>query len=121
MFEYDAQIALDRAEVGEQRLRVEFPYSGLLLLRGRDDFDKAVIEIVTAGGSVKYPVVVRHMSGLTIEEIFRKHLYMLLPFYVFNLEKGLDTIETDSGELDDFVELYRSIAGRLELDYSILV
>ena len=41
---------------------------------------------------------------------------MLLPFYVFNLEKGLDTIETDSGELDDFVELYRNIAGRLDLD-----
>ena len=116
MFEYDAQIALDRAEVCEQRLRVEFPYSGLLLLRGSDGFDKAVIEIVTSGGSVEYPVVVRHMSGLTIDEIFRKHLYMLLPFYVFNLEKGLDTIEADSGELEDFVELYRNIADRLESD-----
>ena len=41
---------------------------------------------------------------------------MLLPFYVFNLEKGLDAIEADSGELADFVELYSSIAGRLEFD-----
>ena len=41
---------------------------------------------------------------------------MLLPFYVFNLEKGLDTIEEDSGELAVFVELYRNIAGRLDSD-----
>lgn len=29
------------------------------------------------------------LISFTLEEIFRKHLYMLLPFYVFNLEKGL--------------------------------
>ena len=64
MFEYDAQIALDTADVDKQCLRVEFPYSGILLLRGKGDFDKADIELVTPGGAVRYPVAVRRMSTL---------------------------------------------------------
>ncbi len=114
MFEYDAQIALDNAELERHFIRVEFPNSGILLLRGKGGFDKVTIEIVTPGGCVEYPVMVRRMSGLSIDEIFEKHLYMLLPFYIFNMEEKLNLINEDSEELEKFSNLYIEIIDRLE-------
>ena len=99
---------------GAYFIRVEFPNSGILLLRGKGDFDKAMIEIVTPGGSVEYPVMVRRMSGLSIDEIFAKHLYMLLPFYIFNLEGELDLINENGEELEKFSKFYIEIIERLE-------
>ena len=113
MFEYDAQIALDTADVDKQCLRVEFPYSGILLLRGKGDFDKADIELVTPGGAVRYPVAVRRMSDLDLDVIFDKDLYFLLPFYIFNYESRLNAIDSNPEELEKFVEMYREMVEEL--------
>lgn len=118
MFEYDAQIALDRAKLGKHNLRVVFPYSGILLLRGEGDFDETTIEIVTPGGSIEYPIAVRRMSGLSIDDIFEKHLYMLLPFYIFKVEGQLDSINESRDELERFLGFYIEIMNRLETDMS---
>ena len=114
MFEYDAQIALDQAGLGTQYLRVEMPYSGILLLRGKGDFEQAEIELVTPGGTVRYPIAVRRMSDLSLEGIFEKRLYLLLPFYIFNLESRLNRINEDPDELESFSDIYRDILSRLE-------
>ena len=105
MFEYDAQIALDHAELGKHCLYVDFPYSGILLLRGKGGFDEVDIELSTPGGTVRYPVRVRRMSELSLDDIFEKHLYLVLPFYIFNLENKLDGMDTDSDELEKFSNL----------------
>lgn len=116
MFEYDAQIALDSAGMEKRLLKVEFPYSGILLLRGKGNFDTADVEIITPGGMIKYPVMVGRMSDLELEEIFDRHLYLLLPFYIFNLEGSLEKIDDDPGELERFSDVYRDIIARLEED-----
>ncbi|MCR5702699.1 MAG: hypothetical protein K6G76_11220 [Lachnospiraceae bacterium] len=90
------------------------PYSGILLLRGSGDFDKAYVKLSTPGGSVEYPIAIRRMSELGIEDIFEKHLYMLLPFYIFNMESSLDAINEDSERLEEFSDVYRDILARLE-------
>ena len=118
MFEYDAQIALDKAELGRHHIRVEFPNSGILLLRGKGNFDSVTVEIVTSRGCVEYPVIVRRMSGLSIDEIFEKHLYMLLPFYIFNLEGKLNLINENGEELEKFSKFYIEIIERLESEMS---
>lgn len=116
MFEYDAQIALDHADMDEHCLRVEMPYSGILLLRGKGKFDQVETELTTPGGTVRYPVAVRRMSALSLEDIFEKRLYLLLPFFIFNFEGKLNRINGDPGELENFSDIYREILSRLELE-----
>ena len=113
MFEYDAQIALDNAFVDKQRIRVEFPYSGIFLLRGDGEFSSAEVEIITPGGELCYPVEIRRMSDIDLEEIFARKLYFLLPFYIFNFEKQLDDINADVGKLDDFCGMFSDVSDRL--------
>ena len=114
MFEYDVQVALDSSEIEEHCLRVDMPYSGILLLRGSGDFDKAYVKLSTPGGNVEYPIAIRRMSELGVEDIFEKHLYMLLPFYIFNMEGSLSDINEDSEKLEEFSDTYRDILSRLE-------
>lgn len=116
MFEYDAEIALDDAEIDGHLIRVAFPYSGILVLRGKRSFERAYVEILTSGGNVRYPVEVQWMSDIDLDIIFEKHLYYLLPFYIFNLEDKLDEINRDDSELEDFSEVYRDIVAKLEED-----
>lgn len=47
MFEHDAQIALDSARLEQNFLKMEFPYSGILLLRKKGNFDSADVDIIT--------------------------------------------------------------------------
>ena len=114
MFEYDSQIALDMSELDTGCLRVTFPYSGILILRGKPKLNEAFIEMITPGGTVRYPIKIRYMSELDLDMIFEKHLYMLLPFYIFNLETWLNKIVDDQEELESFSEILRDIMARLE-------
>ncbi|SFC94051.1 hypothetical protein [Butyrivibrio sp. YAB3001] len=91
IFEYDAQVAIDEGDRNIERLRVKFPNSGLLLLRksGRAP-SKASIEMEMPDGNVaSYTVPIIQMSDVTLEEIFVKRLYLLIPFYMFNYEERL--------------------------------
>ena len=115
MFEYDAQISLDLADLEKHCLHVDFPYSGILLLRGKGDFEQVDIELSTPGGTVRYPVMVRRMSELSLSDIFEKHLYLLLPFYIFNLENELNAMDSDPTELRKFADMYRDIIASLEM------
>ena len=112
----DAQIALDTKELSDNHMCVEFPYSGILVLRGERTFDKAYIELSTPGGELRYPIEIRYMSDVTIDMIFEKHLYMLLPFYIFNLEEYLDEINADDMKLESLADIYRNIIESLDDD-----
>ena len=116
IFEYDSQIAKNTYEDNIYRLRVSFPNSGLLLLRGpADSTDHAVIEIVMADGKeTSYIVPIMKMSDYTIDDIFREKLFMLIPFYIFNYENRLPAIDKNEDEINNLFEEYKSIFDRLE-------
>ena len=97
MFEYDAHISLDLADLDKHCLHVDFQLS-------------------TPGGTIRYPVMVRRMSELSLSDIFEKHLYLLLPFYIFNLENELNAMDSDPAELEKFADIYRDIISRLEME-----
>ena len=88
IFEYDSQIAKNFSENSLYRLKINFPNSGLLLLRGSHDApEKARIDIaVPAGKTVSYDIPIMKMCDYTVEDIFREKLFMLIPFYIFNYE-----------------------------------
>ncbi len=118
IFEYVSQIALDEAERTPTKLRIRFPYTGLLLLNGGDNVaDKAEIDIITPDGEIKYNVPIIKRKNIELDEIFNKKLYFLIPFYILNYKDKLNELEKDEGNWNDLVQHYKEIFRRLESEY----
>lgn len=114
LFEYGSQIAIEEAEETDYVLRIKMPNTGLLLLReSRKAPEKATIVIETPGGSTSYYVPIIKEADFSVDMIFEKQLYMLIPFYIFKFEKELDAINRDEKRIENMLELYRDITARL--------
>ena len=115
MFEYDAQIAIDSAEIDGNRLTVKFPNSAVLYLRSNSTTpDIMQVQIETPGGSISYEVHVIKINNYTIDDIFDKELYFYIPFYIFTFEPSFGIIEKDKERLEQLKDQYNDIVHRLE-------
>ncbi len=116
VFEYGTQIAKDTSITNLYRARFAFPNSGVLLLRTTKETPKhASIEIVLPDGKeISYDVPLVKVSDYTIEDIFDKRLYMLVPFYIFNYEAQLPKINQSELKIDELFAKYSHIFTRLE-------
>ena len=119
MFEYNTQIALDEAQKSTDTIRLRFPHTGLLLLRESPNAPhRARVEMELPGGQIpSYEVPIIRMSDYTIDDIFEKKLYMLIPFYMFNYESRLDEINRSEEETGTFIKMYDGIFGRLKAEH----
>ena len=82
IFEYDAQIALDEGEIEGETIKVTFPNTAVLYLRNSSKTpDSMKVRIIVPGDSAEYTVPIIKMADYTADDIFRKKLYMLIPFY----------------------------------------
>ena len=84
------------------------PNASVIFLRSeRTTPDEMIIEIITPGGNVGFKVPVMKVKSYSLSEIFRKELYFLLPFYIFNMEKDFPVYDKDPSplkkEYNDFV------------------
>ena len=61
--------------------------------------DEIVIEMITPGGKVEFKVPVMKIKTYSLKEIFRKELYFLLPFYIFNKEEDFLVYDKDPSQL----------------------
>ena len=114
IFEYDAQIALDESEIEGETIKVTFPNTAVLYLRNsRKTPDSMKVRIIVPGDSAEYTVPIIKMADYTADDIFRKKLYMLIPFYIFNFEKQFEIINQDEEKLKEVVKEYRSILKKL--------
>ena len=96
IFEYDSQMALEGAYASNNKLVLEYPHSAILYLRHNSNTpDNMEITIKTPGGEVSYKVPVIKME-YSIDEIFRKKLLFLIPFYIFCYEKEFPEMENSS-------------------------
>ena len=116
IFEYDSQIAKNQAEGSLYKLKVNFPNSGLLLLRGSAEApDHAEIEIsMPDDRAVSYHVPIVKMSDYTVDDIFREKLFMLIPFYIFNYERQLPDIDKSEDDINRLLNVYSDVFDRLE-------
>ena len=114
-FQYDSFIASDeRIFKDKYNLTVRYPRSGLLVLRSNGNPpETATITIETDGGNVTYPIKVIKVSDYSIEEIFDKHLFLLIPFYIFNYEKELKHYEKNEKVMESLAKKYESILDKL--------
>lgn len=117
MFEYDTQLALENREVTAGALVVHFPDSAIVALRHTKNMPEVMtVMIRTPGGEVSYAVPVLKVRQYTVEEIFEKKLYFLIPFHIFVYEKSFKELEENSEKLAKLEEEYTAIVNRLEED-----
>ncbi|WP_026663414.1 hypothetical protein [Butyrivibrio proteoclasticus] len=115
MFEYDSQTALDESKSEGNILRVRFPYAGLLLLRkSLSSPDRAEVIIETPKGEVSYDIKIIKISDFSIDSIFENHLYLMIPFYIFNYESEFKSINEDAERTEDLADVFRNIMDRLD-------
>lgn len=115
LFEYDAQIALDEGDITEETLTVTFPNTAVLYLRTyRKTPDKMKYVIVTPGGTVQYDIPVMKVQAYSLDDIFEKHLLMLIPFYIFSHEKGFSEYNSNKQKLEELKAEYQELLERLD-------
>ena len=115
MFQYDVTVALEGKRKENGRYVVEFPASCVIYLRhNKNTKDKeTVLVCMPDGRTLEYNVPVLKSQKYGKEEIFRKKLYVLLPYYILKYEKQLEQIETEEDRRQRFLEEYEDICGRL--------
>ena len=94
MFQYISMIAVDESTQDHFKVRSRYPNTGLLVLREKGDPPKkAIFEIELPNGKmVSFDAPIMRESDFTVDMMFEKKLYLMLPFFMFNMEKDFDEI-----------------------------
>jgi len=115
MFEYDTQIALEHAEITREGMVVELPKAAVIYLRSSKNTPSALkVKVKTPGGNVTYEVPIIKLSRYTVEELFEKKLYFLIPFHIFVYENLFLVYDKDEEKLSELKKVYEVIMSRLE-------
>ena len=116
MFEYDALDALENSSSARDHLIARFPSSGVMFLRhSKNTPDRMRVNLIMPdGSSITYPVEVLKVQNYSLESIFQKQLWFLLPFYLFRYEHEFAEIENDTEKLYALRDEYHSIRRRLD-------
>ena len=111
MFEYDTEIAIENAQKDGYHYRVEYPRGCILYLRSFASLPKTlgVTVLFPDDQEIEYSIPVINAQDYTEEEIFRKNLLMLLPFYILRYEKELPAIEDDEERVSALLTEYQRI------------
>ncbi len=116
MFEYDIQLALENRELTSDTLTVRFPDSAIVSLRHTKNTPEVMtVKVLTPGGKVAYTVPVLKVKRYTVNELFEKKLFFLIPFHIFAYEKDFKELEQNSEKLKQLAAEYASIKKRLEI------
>ena len=90
-------------------------HAAVLFLRSnRNTPDFMRIELKTPGGSVDYKIPIAKMQNYTIDFMLNKRLLILLPFYLFVVEKSLKDCEEDSDKLAELLNSLQTIVKGLD-------
>ena len=116
ILEYDFYMALKGMVKGDDDIfEIEFPKSCVIYLRHNENTKESMkVRVkVTDTLTFDYEVPIVKAQEYTVEEIFEKKLFMLLPFYIMRYEKtGNDTMEEE--EIAQIVEEYKKIVSKME-------
>ena len=116
MFEYDVQLALENKEMTADTLTVRFPDSAIVSLRhSKNTPEVMTVKVQTPGGRISYTVPVLKVKRYTINELFEKKLFFLIPFHIFAYEKDFKELEENKKKLKQLEAEYASIRERLEI------
>ncbi len=116
IFEYIAQIGLDQESgLEDGRLTVRIPRAAVIFLRSnRNTRNSMEIAIEMDGRTLVSKVPAIKISDYSLEDIFEKELYILLPFFLFNYERRFEELEHNKEQLEELKRVYRDIGARLD-------
>ena len=116
IFEYSIQAALETANfVANDTLEISIPNTAILYLRSTlNTPDKMKIVIRTPEGETQFHAPIMKMKNYTLDSIFEKKLFFLLPFFAFNHESEFFEYEKNPTKLEKFKQEYLEIFNRLE-------
>ena len=116
IFEYDSQIAMQDSALTKDKLIVKFPNTAILYLRHNQNTpDSMALEIRVPGATCSYMVPVMKVQNYSIDEIFEKRLFFLIPFHIFTYEKDFKEYDTNEQKLGELTKIYGEIMDRLEV------
>ena len=100
LMEYSMSFALDSADISNEKVRTQIHNTAVLYLRSNDNTPtRHEMEIVAPNGqSICWSAPAVKVSNYTLDELFAKKLYFLLPFHIFVFEDQLEKMETDAKE-----------------------
>ena len=114
MYQYDSRIAFWDNTLEGDKLTVRYPRSAVLFLRHtRNTPDVMHIYLETSQGRVLQEVRVMKLKNYTLDEIFEKRLYLLLPFYILVYENRFAECNEVAAEGEKLMAEYRRIAAYL--------
>ena len=96
-------------------LYVNFPDSAVIYLRSsKTTSDELKICIHVRQKQLQYGIPILKVKDYTLEELFEKQLWMLIPFYIFRYEKEFRKINGDEERLHSLRMEYENVAARLD-------
>ncbi len=115
IFEYDSQIAMQDSSLSKDKLVVKFPNTAVLYLRhNKNTPDFMTLEIRVPGAACSYRVPVMKVQKYSVDEIFEKRLFFLIPFHIFAYEKDFKEYDTDEQRMEELTKVYEEIVEKLE-------
>ena len=114
IFEYATQIAKLTADNNGNRTYFNLPKSGILYLKStKNTFDEHEITIVAPNGhELSYTVPAIKIQSYTLDEIFKRNLWFLIPFYFFNFD--MDDMEISQEKIKEMQNVYRNLWHKLD-------
>lgn len=99
----------------ELEYMVIFPQSAILYLRSIPSTpDFVEIQIVVPGDSCSYKIPAVKVKDFSVDDIYQKQLYFLIPFYSFVFEQTFSRCEKDEKKLDELCDIFLNIRQRLK-------
>ena len=99
LVDYNLRIGYEYASHDTKKgcVRIEFPRSALLILDkgGRTKVSDMQVEYCHGEESLKINIPVMHVQAYSMDEIFEKKLYFLIPFYTMRFKRKIKQIVRD--------------------------
>ena len=115
MYEYDSQIALKDKEWDGNHLKVNFPHSAIIYLRSDSTMGKSIkMTLNTPMDEAEYQIPLIKLKDYTLDILFEKHLFILLPFWIFTYENQLPDYENNENLRKKLLSDFRTILNRLQ-------
>lgn len=122
MLEYDFAIALDHVEMDEEgNETITFPSSCVVYIRSHRDIpDEHTVTVrFPDGEAFKYKAKTIQVSNYGPEDIFTKHLYVFLPYFILRYEHFVKSKSTDPKKTEKLMDELKNISVYLQSDTDI--
>ena len=119
IWEYIVQIDVERGSVLTNRMVIRIPHAAILYLRSTASIpDTMEVVIEASTGSASFPVPVLKIQNYTLDAIFERKLFFLLPFYIFTHEGEFERHKDDAGWLEvlraEYLEMLKGLDEAVE-------